>query len=321
MGSILQERVAQRCVERLCIGDREWKKKAPRSTSRPNVIKVSSSTEKRKHTHTGLRASKHTAALLDHALPHPSPDQQEELSPQEDSDTDLSESERLPVSSRPLAPRLELRPEVVEYGDTPSHCRTVRGRDFPDFLPPPFNSWNLSQLAVFYNTEGRGAFRPRPVGPLERYLERLLQLEWHQIQTVQAEHVTQDVPGGTSSCQRSSTGCSKPNGNSVPLPGRRSLGPHSGARPSGRAFTNGARPGTAQRGNVGFPSYGLTTCRRGQKVQAGEGILAAPHLGACTLGINQVNERITSFYLCVGGQWLTVVSAYLPNSKQITHPF
>lgn len=37
MGSILQERVAQRCVERLCIGDREWKKKAPRSTSRPNV--------------------------------------------------------------------------------------------------------------------------------------------------------------------------------------------------------------------------------------------------------------------------------------------
>ncbi|XP_014829750.1 PREDICTED: uncharacterized protein LOC106908226 isoform X1 [Poecilia mexicana] len=281
MGSILQERVAQRCVERLCIGDREWKKKAPRSTSRPNVvgtkmgrrqsqrkfpqpqcpiqsqennhekkpqrrkhksntsstkcsaplhssaqgtsvlhpaapeedrmkIKVSSSTEKRKHTHTGLRASKHTAALLDHALPHPSPDQQEELSPQEDSDTDLSESERLPVSSRPLAPRLELRPEVVEYGDTPSHCRTVRGRDFPDFLPPPFNSWNLSQLAVFYNTEGRGAFRPRPVGPLERYLERLLQLEWHQIQTVQAEHVTQDVPGGTSSCQRSSAAAPAP---------------------------------------------------------------------------------------------------------------
>ncbi|XP_008408610.1 protein FAM217B isoform X2 [Poecilia reticulata] len=280
MGSILQERVAQRCVERLCIGDREWKKKAPRSTSRPNVagtkmgrrqsqrkfnqpqcpiqsqennhekkpqrrkhksntsptkcsaplysaqgtsmlypaaseedrmkIKVSSATENRKHTHTGLRASKHTAALLDHGLPHPSPDQQEELSPQEDSDTDLSELERLPLSSRPLAPRLELRPEVVEDGDAPSHCRTVRGGDFPDFLPPPFNSWSLSQLAVFYNMEGRGAFRLRPVGPLERYLERLLQLEWHQIQTVQAEHGTQDVPGGTSSCQRSSTAAPAP---------------------------------------------------------------------------------------------------------------
>ncbi|XP_014330137.1 protein FAM217B-like isoform X1 [Xiphophorus maculatus] len=283
MGSILQERVAQRCVERLCIGDREWKKKAPRSTSRPNVagtkmgrrqsqrkfpqpqcpiqgqennhekkpqrrkhnsntsstkcsapqhssaqgtsmfqpaapeedrmkIKVSSAhaDENRKHTHPGLRASKHTAALLDHGLPHPSPDQQEELSPQEDSDTDLSESERLPLSSRPLAPRLELRPEVVEDGDAPSHCRTVRGRDFPDFLPPPFNSWSLSQLAVFYNTEGRGAFRPRPTGPLERYLERLLQLEWHQIQTVQAEHGTQDIPGGTSSCQRSSAATPAP---------------------------------------------------------------------------------------------------------------
>ncbi|XP_043978344.1 protein FAM217B-like isoform X2 [Gambusia affinis] len=276
MGSILQERVAQRCVERLCVGDKEWKKKAPRSTSRPNVagtkmgrrqsqrkfpqpqcpiqsqennhekkpqrrkhkankcsapqhsaqgtsmfhpaapeedrmkIKVSPATESRKHTHTGLRTSKHAPALLDHGLPPLSPDQQEELSPQEDSDTDLSESERLPLSSRPLAPRLELRPEVVEDGDAPPHCRTVRGRDFPDFLPPPFNSWSLSQLAVFYNTEGRGAFRPRPVGPLERYLERLLQLEWHQIQTVQAERGTQDVPGGTSCCQRSSAAAPAP---------------------------------------------------------------------------------------------------------------
>ncbi|XP_054880363.1 uncharacterized protein LOC129354840 isoform X2 [Poeciliopsis prolifica] len=167
-------------------------------------VKVSSASENRKQTHTGRRASKRTAALPDHSLPRPSPDQQEQLSPQEDSDTDLSESERLPLSCRPLAPRLELRPEVVEDGDAPTHCRTVRGRDFPDCLPPPFNSWSLSQLAVFYNTEGRGVFRPRPVGPLERYLERLLQLEWYQIQTVQVEHGTQDVPGGTSGCQRSS---------------------------------------------------------------------------------------------------------------------
>ncbi|KAI4797287.1 hypothetical protein KUCAC02_025203, partial [Chaenocephalus aceratus] len=59
--------------------------------------------------------------------------------------------------------------------------------DFPDFLPPPFNSWSLSHLAVFYNTEGRGAPRPRAVGPLERYLERLLQLEWRQIQSVEED--------------------------------------------------------------------------------------------------------------------------------------
>ncbi|KAM4741489.1 uncharacterized protein FYW61_002942 isoform 2-T2 [Anableps anableps] len=282
MGSILQERVAQRRVERLSTSDRESKKKTSRSNSRPTVagtkmgrrqskrkfpqpqcpiqsqennhekkpqrrkhksntsstkcstaqqhsaqgtsrfppaapeedrmkIMVSSAAEHRKH--------KHTSALLCHSLPHSSPDQQGELSPmqekgglsahpQQDSDTDLSESERLPLSPCPITPQLELRPEVIEDEDPTSHRQRVRGReyegvDFPDFLPPPFNSWSLSQLAVFYNTEGRGALRPRPVGPLERYLERLLQLEWHQIQTVQAEHRTQELSGGTSSCQRS----------------------------------------------------------------------------------------------------------------------
>uniref|UniRef100_A0A3P9PV83 Reverse transcriptase domain-containing protein n=1 Tax=Poecilia reticulata TaxID=8081 RepID=A0A3P9PV83_POERE len=59
-----------------------------------------------------------------------------------------------------------------------------------------------------------------------------------------------------------------------PSPGRGSPGPHSGARPGGgarwrapggRAFTHGARPGSARRGDVGPPSDGLTTCPRGQR--------------------------------------------------------
>lgn len=111
-----------------------------------------------------------------------------------DSDTDLSESERLPVSppGGRVPPRLELTPEVIEADSHSSSHRRPRGRghgsfEFPDFLPPPFNSWSLAQLAVFYNTEGRGALRPRPVGPLERYLDRLLQLEWCQIQSLQEE--------------------------------------------------------------------------------------------------------------------------------------
>ncbi|KAM4581999.1 uncharacterized protein V3H82_006097 [Fundulus diaphanus] len=185
-------------------------------------IKVSSAAEHcvhRKHQHSGMRANGHRTFPLCHSLPHSSPDQQGELSPkqegrelssppQQDSDTDLSDSERLPLSSCPVASQLELRPEVIEDEEPSSHNLRDRGRnhgefDFPDFLPPPFNSWSLSQLAVFYNTEGVGAPRPRPVGTLERYLERLLQLEWYQIQTVLADHGTQEASGLISSCQRS----------------------------------------------------------------------------------------------------------------------
>ncbi|XP_068450753.1 uncharacterized protein [Clinocottus analis] len=174
----------------------------------------------REHKHAGLRGSRHTSAFPCHQLPHSSPDTHETPSPnpevgspdghgEGDSDTDLSESERLPASpcNRP-PPQLQLRPEVIGADDCSSCSRRPRGHnhgglDFPDFLPPPFNSWSLGQLAVFYNTEGRGAPRPRPVGPLERYLERMLQLEWRQIQTVQEEGGTPVVPGAISSCHRS----------------------------------------------------------------------------------------------------------------------
>uniref|UniRef100_A0A3P8TCX4 Family with sequence similarity 217 member B n=1 Tax=Amphiprion percula TaxID=161767 RepID=A0A3P8TCX4_AMPPE len=120
-----------------------------------------------------------------------------------DSASDLSDSERLPVLPSPCTPctppHLNLRAEVINTLDFPPDIpgpHGVMGNEdesekpsysYPDFLPPPFNSWSLRQLAVFLHTEGRGAPRPKPVGPLEKYLERLLQLEWLQIQTVQAE--------------------------------------------------------------------------------------------------------------------------------------
>lgn len=121
-----------------------------------------------------------------------------------DSDSDSSESEHVDTTRVP--PKLELRPEVIE-GDDCSPLRQ-RGRNhgdhtFPDFLPPPFNSWNLSQLATFYNVEGRSSPRPRPVGLLERYLDRLLQLEWHQIQTSQEE-------GGKPATWDVASSCHKP---------------------------------------------------------------------------------------------------------------
>lgn len=122
-----------------------------------------------------------------------------------DSASDLSDSERLPILPSPCTPctppHLNLRAEVINtldlLPDFPGPRGTVTDDEdddfekphynYPDFLPPPFNNWSLRQLAVFLHTEGRGAPRPKPVGPLEKYLERLLQLEWLQIQTVQVE--------------------------------------------------------------------------------------------------------------------------------------
>ncbi|XP_067302759.1 protein FAM217A [Pseudorasbora parva] len=119
-----------------------------------------------------------------------------------DSASDLSDSERLPVLPSPCTPpQLNLRAEVINcmdlHPDIPGP-RSVENDDasydYPDFLPPPFNTWSLRQLAIFLNTEGKKAPRPKPVGQLEKYLERLLQLEWHQIQTIQAESGQHVVP-------------------------------------------------------------------------------------------------------------------------------
>ncbi|XP_062872127.1 uncharacterized protein fam217ba [Trichomycterus rosablanca] len=113
-----------------------------------------------------------------------------------DSASDLSDSERLPVLPSPCTPpQLNLRAEIVNTMDLHPHIPGPRtgqtgseSYSYPDFLPPPFNTWSLRQLAVFLNTDGKRAPRPKPVGQLEKYLERLLQLEWHQIQTIQAEN-------------------------------------------------------------------------------------------------------------------------------------
>lgn len=157
---------------------------------------------RREHKPTGFRGSRHTPAFPCYCLTDSSCDLPEGLSPkakegnlsaleESDSDTDLSETERQSVSaSGRVPPQLELRPEVIVAEACSYHRSRGHGQgsfDFPDSLPPPFNSWSLGQLAVFYNMEDRSTPRPRPVGPLERYLERLLQLEWRQIKTTQEE--------------------------------------------------------------------------------------------------------------------------------------
>lgn len=189
----------------------------------PKVQPAAQSCGHREQKHRGFRVSRHTPAFPCHHLSDSSPDLLERHSgklevgnsPGEgDSDSDLSESERRPFSpSVRVPPKLELRPEDITAEDNAAqrHRTRAQGCDdygFPDFLPPPFNSWNLRQLAAFYNMEGRGAPRPRPVGSLERYLERLLQLEWHQIQTVQEESGTTPGSDVTHSCHRSAAAAS-----------------------------------------------------------------------------------------------------------------
>lgn len=164
----------------------------------------------------GSRGGRHTSNFPCYRSKNPSPVQLKGLSLKQeggdlsihrendtDSDSNSSESEHLDPTRVP--PQLELRPEVIED----ENCSPLkqRGRNhgnssFPDFLPPPFNSWNLSQLAAFYNVEGRFSPQPRPLGLLERFLDRLLQLEWRQIQTSQEEGGKATTWDVTSSCHK-----------------------------------------------------------------------------------------------------------------------
>lgn len=207
--------------------------------------------------------------------PTPTPEAlQRHYNPKEDdtdSASDLSDSERLPVLPSPCTPctppHLNLRAEVINSNDFPLDFPGPRGTvgdededekpsyGYPDFLPPPFNSWSLRQLAVFLHTEGRGAPRPKPVGPLEKYLERLLQLEWLQIQTVQAESSRQ--PGSRQRPQSfpSATTVHPPRPHTAP-PSR--LNSPKGLRQSQRAFpftpvNNPPSPASAQQQLSRFP--------------------------------------------------------------------
>nr|XP_023397095.1 protein FAM217B isoform X1 [Loxodonta africana] len=109
----------------------------------------------------------------------------------EDSGSDLSDSERIPVPPSPFSPPdLQLRAEEINpayFHLSPDQGHSKPEYCYPDFLPPPFNSWDLQDMAVLQNSEGKTAAVPRVGGLLGKYIDRLLQLEWLQIQTVQTE--------------------------------------------------------------------------------------------------------------------------------------
>eukprot|EP00061_Rhincodon_typus_P008934 g32000.t1 len=109
--------------------------------------------------------------------------------PDEDSASDLSDSERIPLVSSPCRPPdLNLRAELIVPAElTPtSSCAEFH---YPDFLPEPYASWNLRELSLLANSSSnaRSLVTARPLGFLESFVGRLLALEWLQLKTEQAE--------------------------------------------------------------------------------------------------------------------------------------
>lgn len=111
----------------------------------------------------------------------------------EDSASDLSDSERVPMPpSLRRPPDLRLRAEEIDpvcfnldlqpgAGHArPEYC-------YPDVLPPPRTSWDLRDRAVPENTEHRPGAVPRAGGLLGKYVDRLAQLEWLQTLTIRGE--------------------------------------------------------------------------------------------------------------------------------------
>ncbi|XP_051041097.1 protein FAM217B [Phodopus roborovskii] len=109
----------------------------------------------------------------------------------EDSASDLSDSERVAIPPSPFTPPdLNLRAEEIDpvsFNLHPDPSQAEPEHCYPDFLPPPFSSWDLQDMAVVMNTECRSEALPRATGLLGKYIDRLLQLEWLQVQTVQCE--------------------------------------------------------------------------------------------------------------------------------------
>ncbi|XFF83804.1 hypothetical protein AB1E18_010023 [Capra hircus] len=110
---------------------------------------------------------------------------------EEDSASDLSDSERIAIPPSPLTPPdLHLRAEEIDpvhFDLHPGQGPTWPEYCYPDFLPPPCNSWDLRDMAMLLHSERRTEAVPKTGGLLGKYVDRLVQLEWLQIQTIQCE--------------------------------------------------------------------------------------------------------------------------------------
>ncbi|XP_036915895.1 protein FAM217B isoform X2 [Sturnira hondurensis] len=159
----------------------------------------------------------------------------------EDSASDLSDSERIPIAPSPRTPPdLRLRAEEIDPAcfdldlhPGQGHARTQHC--YPDFLPPRCSSWDLRGMAMLVHAERRPGAVPRAGGLLGRYVDRLLQLEWLQIQTVQGER----AKGGKARLPAAPGGPLQSPGRGKLLAGAVSRPPQDGAPKSGPARKKG----------------------------------------------------------------------------------
>ncbi|XP_074066484.1 protein FAM217B-like isoform X2 [Macrotis lagotis] len=111
----------------------------------------------------------------------------------EDSASDLSDSERIPIPPSPFTPpELNLRAEEIDPVCFDPH--TDQGCEqaeyyYPDFLPPPYNSWDLNNMASSTSSQYKNEPLPQTIESLGKYIDRLVQLEWLQMQTIQNEKI------------------------------------------------------------------------------------------------------------------------------------
>ncbi|CAH1270604.1 FAM217A [Branchiostoma lanceolatum] len=117
-----------------------------------------------------------------------------------DYDTDYSETERQRSEEATIPkdiPDLQLKPDSVELEDIERFFDDYDSDDskegesdvflFPDFLPKPFNEWDLQELALLSNKNWKDAVRVKPKGHYLDIIERLMEFERLQLQTIQWE--------------------------------------------------------------------------------------------------------------------------------------
>ncbi|XP_067857876.1 uncharacterized protein [Heptranchias perlo] len=108
-------------------------------------------------------------------------------------DRDLSETENTDNAFPPSYFQqscLDLSPEVVEADNVSSSYNHEQGDNvypYPEFLPPPFNRLDFSELSMLENCKWKDDLPARPNRALEQLLDRFVQMEKMQFMTIQKE--------------------------------------------------------------------------------------------------------------------------------------
>ncbi|XP_072366102.1 uncharacterized protein [Scyliorhinus torazame] len=85
---------------------------------------------------------------------------------------------------------LDFTPEVVDTDSVSPGCIDEQEGNlypYPDFLPPPFNRIDFSELSMLEDYKWKEALPARPNRPLEQLIDRIVQMEKIQFMTIQKE--------------------------------------------------------------------------------------------------------------------------------------